>query len=129
MAATAPLPRASGLKKQLKIDSKHPAQVLFKAYLIRRAVFTHLELQLPKLADIIQLYGTFQFFKAAFGMNDMGEFLSEDDRLKHLNGNGDDEDEEAASDDNADTQLVTSYKSRRLLMTFCQRSTATSARS
>ena len=45
------LEQKSGLRKALKVDRKQPASTLFKAYLLRMRIFTHLEHILPKLAD------------------------------------------------------------------------------
>ena len=72
-------------------------------------VFTHLEHQLPKIADVVREYGSNEFFKTAYGLDAQGEPISEAHRQKLLKkDDDDDEDQGGASDDHAETQMIIS---------------------
>jgi len=110
------LEQRCGLKKTLKVDAKQSPSNLFKAYLLRMKIFTHLEFILPKLADVVHLYGSAAFFATEYSLDAQGSFTSDCQKPVH----DEEEQEEVVSDDNAECEgTVTTYKSRRLLIAFC----------
>ena len=103
-------------EKTLKVDAKQSASNLFKAYLMRMKVFTHLEFLLPKLADVVYLYGSPAIFANEYSLDEQGSFTADCQKPAD-----DEEEQEVVSDDNAECEgSVTTYKSRRLLIAFCQ---------
>ena len=86
------LEHRSRLKKTLRVEAKQSDSNLFEAYVIRRRVFTHLEKILPKLADIPKHYGSVEFFKTEYGLDEDGDFLDQwprgffDERTQELLG-------------------------------------------
>ena len=97
------LEQRSGLKKSLKVDAKQSTANLFKAYLIRTQVFKYLEHQMPKLADIPKHYGSIEFFKTQYGLNELGEFIDADRQVK-LDDDQDEEEEGGAPADKEDEE-------------------------
>lgn len=110
------LEQRCGLKKTLKVDYKQSPSTLFKAYLMRMRVFTHLENILPKLADVVHHYGSPEFFKTEYGLDAQGNFISDCHKAP-----ADEEEQEGSDDDEAAQGNATTYKSRRLLTDFCNR--------
>ena len=111
------LDQRCGLKKTMKPakDKVSPSNIL-KAYILRERVFVHLKKTFPAFGDVVDQYSTVAFYAKEYGVDQHGTGID-----GHREVPDDDEDQDGASDNDADGEVgITTYQSRRKLIVLCK---------
>ena len=111
------LDQRCGLKKTMKPakDKVSPSNI-FKAYILRERVFVHLKKTFPAFGDVVDQYSTVAFYAKEYGVDENGTAID-----GHREVPDDDEDQDGASDNDADGEVgITTYQSRRKLIVLCK---------